>query len=96
MSPASTQASFVRSGSAAGRRAPFHAQAVTALVGSAGNVAAGRILYIPAAAMAVGAFGGARFGAAISKRVKGPLIVRVLSLALVVVGARLIYGAVTA
>ncbi len=70
--------------------------AVTALVGSAGNVTAGRILYIPAAAMAVGAFGGARFGAAISKRVKGPLIVRVLSLALVVVGARLIYGAVTA
>jgi len=70
--------------------------AVTSLVGSAGNVAAGRILYIPAAAMAVGAFGGARFGAALSKRVKGPLIVRVLSLALVVVGARLIYGAVTA
>jgi uncharacterized protein len=70
--------------------------AATSLVGSAGNVAAGRILYVPAAAMAVGAFAGARLGATISKRVKGPLIVRVLSLALVLVGARLIYGAIVA
>ena len=67
--------------------------AITALVGSAGNLAAGRILYLPAAAMALGAIGGARVGAAISQRVKGVGIVRVLSLALVVVGGRLIYGA---
>lgn len=70
--------------------------AATSLVGSVGNLAAGRILYLPAGAMAVGAFGGARLGAAISLRVKGPLIVRVLSLALVVVGLRLLYGALIA
>ena len=68
--------------------------AITALVGSVGNLAAGRILYLPAAAMALGAIGGARVGAAISQRVKGAGIVRVLSLALVVVGGRLIYGAI--
>ena len=67
--------------------------AATSLVGSVGNLAAGRILYVPAAAMAVGAIAGARLGAAISLRVKGPLIVRVLSLALIVVGLRLLYGA---
>ena len=70
--------------------------ACTSLVGSVGNLAAGRILYLPAGAMAAGAFGGARLGAAISLRVKGPLIVRVLSLALVVVGLRLLYGALSA
>ena len=43
--------------------------------------------------MAVGAGVGARFGAAISRKVRGPLIVRVLSLALVVVGLRLLYVA---
>lgn len=67
--------------------------AITSLVGSVGNIAAGRILVLPALAMSVGATIGARAGAVISRRVQGPLIVRVLSLALVVVGARLIYGA---
>lgn len=67
--------------------------AITSLVGSVGNVAAGRILYIPAISMAVGAVIGARVGATISKKVKGRLIVRVLSIALVVVGIRLLYGA---
>lgn len=66
---------------------------ITSFVGSIGNVAAGRILVIPAIAMAIGAFIGARFGARISKRVKGRLIVRVLSIALIVVGLRLLYGA---
>lgn len=70
--------------------------AATSLVGSVGNLAAGRILYLPAAAMAIGAFVGARIGARISQRVKGPLIVRVLSLALVLVGLRLLYGALFA
>jgi uncharacterized membrane protein YfcA len=70
--------------------------AITSAVGTAGNLVAGRILYIPAAVMAAGAFGGARVGAKISQRVNGPLIVRVLSLALVVVGLRLLYGAFTA
>lgn len=70
--------------------------AITSLVGSGGNLVAGRILYGPAAAMSVGAFGGARLGAVISQRVHGPLIVRVLSLALVVVGLRLLYGALNA
>jgi uncharacterized membrane protein YfcA len=67
--------------------------AITSLVGTTGNVAAGRVLYVPALSMAVGAIVGARVGATISLRVKGPLIVRVLSLALVVVGLRLLYGA---
>ena len=67
--------------------------AITSLVGSVGNVAAGRILYIPAIAMSVGAIGGARLGAQLSRRVKGAIIVRVLSLALVVVGLRLLYVA---
>lgn len=70
--------------------------AITSLVGSVGNLAAERILYGPAAAMAVGAIGGARLGAALSRRVNGPLIVRVLSFALIVVGLRLLYGAVNA
>ncbi len=70
--------------------------AITSLVGSVGNLTAGRILYLPAAAMAIGAFGGARVGARLSQRIRGPLIVRVLSLALVVVGLRLLYGAVIA
>jgi len=67
--------------------------AITSLIGSVGNLTAGRILYGPAAAMAAGAIVGARFGAAISRKVRGPLIVRVLSLALVVVGLRLLYVA---
>jgi uncharacterized membrane protein YfcA len=50
-------------------------------------------MYIPAIAMAIGAIGGARIGATISKRIKGRAIVRVLSLALVVVSLRLLYGA---
>ena len=68
--------------------------AITSPVGSVGNVAAGRILYIPAIAMSVGAIGGARLGAQLSRRVQGALIVRVLSLALVVVGLRLLYVAI--
>ena len=54
----------------------------------------GDILFIPAAAMAVGVIVGAQVGAAISRRTKGRSIVRILSLALVVVGLRLLYGAV--
>lgn len=66
---------------------------ITSLVGSAGNLYAGRILYLPALLMAIGAIIGARAGAQLSKRLKGRLIVRVLSVALIVVGARLLYGA---
>jgi hypothetical protein len=42
--------------------------AITALAGTAGNLVAGRILYLPAAAMAVGAFGRARRGADLAAR----------------------------
>ena len=68
--------------------------AITALAGSLSHLTLGDILLIPAAAMSVGAIGGAQVGAAISRRTHGRTIVRVLSLALVVVGLRLLYGAV--
>ena len=63
----------------------------TSLVGSLGHFSQGNILLLPMAAMAVGAVVGARVGATIAGRVKGPIIVRFLSLALVLAGLRLIY-----
>lgn len=68
--------------------------AITSFVGTSGNLVAGRILYVPAISMAVGAVVGARLGARISQRIHGRSIVRFLSLALVVVGLRLLYSAV--
>ncbi len=66
---------------------------VTALTGSLSHLFLGDILIVPALAMGVGVIAGAQVGAAISSRTKGSAIVRVLSLALVVVGLRLLYGA---
>jgi uncharacterized membrane protein YfcA len=68
--------------------------AITALTGSLSHLFLGDILVVPALAMGVGVIAGAQVGAAISRRTKGSAIVRVLSLALVVVGLRLLYGAV--
>lgn len=67
--------------------------AITAFVGSVLHLRLGHVLPIPAIAMAVGVVGGAQVGAAIAHRVKGRVLVRALSLALVVVGLRLLYGA---
>ncbi len=61
---------------------------ITALTGSLSHLFLGDILIVPALAMGVGVIGGAQVGAAISSRTKGSAIVRVLSLALVVVGLR--------
>ena len=63
---------------------------ITALTGAASHLALGDVLWLPALSMSVGAVVGAQGGALISRRLKGQTIVRVLSLALVVVGLRLL------
>ncbi len=63
---------------------------ITALTGSASHLALGDVLWLPALSMSAGAVVGAQGGAIISRRLKGRTIVRVLSLALVVVGLRLL------
>jgi len=63
---------------------------ITALTGSASHLALGDVLWLPALSMSVGAVVGAQGGAIISRCLKGRTIVRVLSLALVVVGLRLL------
>ncbi|MDP2660428.1 MAG: sulfite exporter TauE/SafE family protein [Dehalococcoidia bacterium] len=59
-------------------------------VGAASHLLLGQVLIGPAIAMAIGAVIGAQLGAAISHRLHGVLIVRLLSLALLATGIRLI------
>ncbi len=65
----------------------------TSLAGGAAHLVNGNVIFGPAIAMSVGVIGGAQLGAYIARRVKGKIIVRFLTLALIVVGGRLIYGA---
>jgi uncharacterized membrane protein YfcA len=65
----------------------------TSLAGGASHLTKGNILFGPAAAMSAGVIVGAQLGAQLARRVKGGIIVRFLTLALIVVGGRLLYAA---
>jgi uncharacterized membrane protein YfcA len=64
--------------------------AISSLVGAGTHVALGNVLFVPAALMGVGVIVGAQFGAALAKKAKGALTVRLLSIALIVVAIRLL------
>jgi uncharacterized membrane protein YfcA len=64
--------------------------AISAGVGAGTHAALGHVLLGPAAALGGGVVVGAQVGAALSHRVRGSLVVRILSLALVLVAARLL------
>ena len=64
--------------------------AFSALVGGATHLALGNVLFGPAALMGIGVIAGARVGGALAKRIKGPVVVRLLSLALILVAVRLL------
>src|SRR5205814_8241182 len=65
--------------------------AIMATVGTATHVAAGDLVDVwpRAAYIGAGAVGGAQLGARLSRRVRGPMIVRLLVVALVLVALRL-------
>src|SRR4051794_10721348 len=65
----------------------------TALAGVISHLLRGNVIFGPAIAMSLGVIAGAQLGAAISQRVKGRAIVRVLSIALLLTGAQLIVKA---
>lgn len=65
----------------------------TSLAGAASHLVSGNIQFGPALALAAGVVVGAQVGAALARRVKGKIIVRFLTLALVIVGVRLILAA---
>jgi uncharacterized membrane protein YfcA len=53
-------------------------------------VSLGNVLFVPAALMGVGVIFGAQIGAAIARKAKGAVTVRLLSIALIVVAIRLL------
>ena len=61
------------------------------IVGAATHVSLGHVLIVPAILMGVGAVAGARIGAAIAKRARSVVIVRLLSVTLVIVAIRLLF-----
>jgi uncharacterized membrane protein YfcA len=67
----------------------------TALAGVISHLLRGNVIFGPAIAMSLGVIAGAQLGAAISQRVKGRAIVRVLSIALLLSGAQLIVKALS-
>jgi uncharacterized membrane protein YfcA len=64
--------------------------AISALVGAASHMALGHVMFGPAVLMGVGVIAGAQIGAIIGRRLRGTIIVRMLSIALVAVAIRLI------
>ena len=64
--------------------------AFSSLFGGVTHVALGHVLYGPAALMGIGVIGGAQIGAAIAKRAKGALVVRLLAVALIGTAVRLL------
>lgn len=67
--------------------------AVSTGVGAASHLALGQVLIGPAISMGIGAVAGAQLGAAVSPRLRGAWIVRLLSLALLIAGTRLAWAA---
>ena len=64
--------------------------AISSLVGAGTHVSLGNVLFVPAALMGVGVIVGAQVGAAIARKAKGAVTVRLLSIALIVVALRLL------
>ena len=64
--------------------------AISSLVGAGTHVSLGNVLAVPAALMGVGVIAGSQIGAATARKVKGAVVVRLLSLALVAVAVRLL------
>lgn len=63
---------------------------ISSAVGAGTHITLGNVLFVPAALMGVGVIVGAQVGAAIAKRVKGAVVVRLLSIALIGVAIRLL------
>ena len=63
---------------------------ISALVGSISHLVQGDIRWIPMIGLSIGVIPGAQIGAQISRRMQGKWIIRSLSIALVVVGLRLL------
>jgi uncharacterized membrane protein YfcA len=64
--------------------------AISSLVGAGSHLSLGHVLIGPAILMGIGAAGGSQVGARIAMRLRGGKILRLLSLALIVVGIRLL------
>jgi uncharacterized membrane protein YfcA len=64
--------------------------AISALVGAGSHLALGHVMLGPALLMGIGVIVGAQLGAPIGRRLRGSLIVRLLSVALIAVGVRLL------
>jgi hypothetical protein len=64
--------------------------AISSLIGAGSHLALGHVLMGPAILMGIGAAGGSQVGARIAMRLRGGKILRLLSLALIVVGVRLL------
>jgi hypothetical protein len=65
---------------------------ISAITGTSSYLAQGLIDIPTAIALGLGGIVGARLGATIARRIKGKLIVRLLAVALLLVGGRLIWG----
>jgi uncharacterized protein len=65
--------------------------AISSLVGAGSHLSLGHVLIGPAILMGIGAAGGSQVGARIAMRLRGGKILRLLSLALIVVGVRLLF-----
>jgi uncharacterized membrane protein YfcA len=61
------------------------------LVGAATHISLGHVLIVPAILMGIGAVVGAQIGAAVAKRARSVVIVRLLSMTLVLVALRLLF-----
>jgi len=64
---------------------------ISSLVATISNIQQGNIRWIPMIGLSLGVIPGAQIGAQLSRRVHGPWILRLLSIALVVVGVRLLF-----
>jgi len=64
--------------------------AITAAAGAGTHIGLGHVLAGPAILMGIGVIGGAQIGAVLAQRMKGSRIIRLLSLALVIVALRLL------
>lgn len=64
--------------------------AITALIGASTHFALGHVLLAPAVFMGIGVIVGAQIGAKYGRRIKGPALIRMLSIALIVVALRLL------
>jgi uncharacterized membrane protein YfcA len=67
--------------------------AVAALLGTIVHASMGHVLPVHAAALATGTVIGAQLGSRLSSSLRGPVVVRLLSLALLVTGGRLLWRA---